>query len=1204
MTTTLSFFWHLSSNDKNIRLDASKNLISALEHFQAQHQPQPVEDDDEEESRDPLDTLNAQDVSYSIRRLVRGLASPRESSRLGFSVALTELLSRLDTVTCSQVLNLILDASKPQGSVTGQEERDLLFARLFGFTALIQSRLFVRTTPLSASASSSAVASTAESSSQVLTQLISLGEQKSWLRETAWWSILLALDVLADSDAAWKAEVMDEFVKTVFEEDKSWSPEKLAAGLKLRALRPNSNWKGVLAPTFKNPDILASVNLQTMAKILKESPTESEKESDFARRAPGSWKPQLHYVWDIILDQLLPQKTPSARTVQTSGSFQEFFRVVVDETFFSSTASLERKFLGFEIFRKTLPRVHADTMPMLFTQNFMRCWINHLASKDRQLHKAALQVSSEITSYVKENPAMGFTLLLQLTGPNGSSQFDKLTKTKTVESLLASMDVEGIKSYIRHLTQQFDDVQSDDTQTLNSSRMFIIDQLSALVRNTTVPRDDEWIIGVLEWLAVHGLFVVKKKSEKSPFAVVRDGAPKPALSDDLRQRARTALLTCLADLSSLTALVTIGDKATKVCAVASDGQFWISKVLNSIDRLEKDTKHVTLMEEVAEDDNKEQRTTVQDLCAKLREVSETQKSAAHGAEILLTAMVLQQMCSVETEEDVDGSLESCTDAAKSVFLAPSKKSKKSKKEKLAPTEADDSASPPPIDVFVDTIIGFLEKSTSSSFLRTVGKHAFALLSRLVQDSTVELILSQLERRDPSELVEDEDAHYMDIDDDAEDSEEEETESLDDDDEDAEDSNGEEENLELRRKIEEALRINGVDAATGDSDEESNEDLMDDEQMLAIDEHLVPVFKSQQKGGKDTNAQREATHFKNRVLDLVDVFLVREAQNPLTLRFVLPLADLVATTGGDERQLEDKATGLIRSRFGKAKEVPSEVDSEYASTVLKELHERARKAKTSNILSVFSVSSLYVSRVLVHNEQAELVSSAYRESLADFMKRKKSSLNTAFFQDCIKKHPLIGWALRSDILELAEEATNVYRRCQAFHLTQVLVTLIPALQPSDSELKKFMKQLSKSLSSLISRSCKDEFSPTSAQLKDLLKLALTSIRQTMRTLGSAEGESNSGAVTKIWDKTVWEDVSAQISASSRFQASTALKAMSNQICQTLEGKVGAASSSREAGKEKGTATEADVSSKPRSAKRKAEHVNGKEVPSAKKKVKAK
>jgi DNA polymerase phi len=59
-------------------------------------------------------------------------------------------------------------------------------------------------------------------------------------------------------------------------------------------------------------------------------------------------------------------------------------------------------------------------------------------------------------------------------------------------------------------------------------------------------------------------------------------------------------------------------------------------------------------------------------------------------------------------------------------------------------------------------------------------------------------------------------------------------------------------LELRRKIEEALRINGVEAATGDSDDDSDEELMDDEQMLAVDEHLAQVFRlreGEKKTGK-------------------------------------------------------------------------------------------------------------------------------------------------------------------------------------------------------------------------------------------------------------------------------------------------------------------------------------------------------------------
>ena len=103
MTTTLPLFWDLSSASKKDRINASVKLVGALEQFQAKFVPQtsapgtsgPDDDDDDDDegavNSDELNLQNAQDVSYSIRRLIRGLASPRESSRLGFAVALTEV---------------------------------------------------------------------------------------------------------------------------------------------------------------------------------------------------------------------------------------------------------------------------------------------------------------------------------------------------------------------------------------------------------------------------------------------------------------------------------------------------------------------------------------------------------------------------------------------------------------------------------------------------------------------------------------------------------------------------------------------------------------------------------------------------------------------------------------------------------------------------------------------------------------------------------------------------------------------------------------------------------------------------------------------------------------------------------------------------------------------------------------------------------
>jgi hypothetical protein len=110
----------------------------------------------------------------------------------------------------------------------------------------------------------------------------------------------------------------------------------------------------------------------------------------------------------------------------------------------------------------------------------------------------------------------------------------------------------------------------------------------------------------------------------------------------------------------------------------------------------------------------------------------------------------------------------------------------------------------------------------------------------------------LERRDPSQLLE-EDEDEMEVTEGAgseeEESDSEET-SASSGSEELDDPSDEEEDTELRRKIEEALRVNGIEPATGETDSEE-EELMDDDQMMAIDEQLAQVFRARanEKRGK-------------------------------------------------------------------------------------------------------------------------------------------------------------------------------------------------------------------------------------------------------------------------------------------------------------------------------------------------------------------
>jgi len=100
---------------------------------------------------------------------------------------------------------------------------------------------------------------------------------------------------------------------------------------------------------------------------------------------------------------------------------------------------------------------------------------------------------------------------------------------------------------------------------------------------------------------------------------------------------------------------------------------------------------------------------------------------------------------------------------------------------------------------------------------------------------ISYLLQQLERRDPAELTANDDEDM----DDLEDDEDEEQASSNEEDVEDDDDKGVQ---ELQRKIEEALRVNGIEAASENSDDESDEDLMDDDQMMAIDEQLAQVFR--------------------------------------------------------------------------------------------------------------------------------------------------------------------------------------------------------------------------------------------------------------------------------------------------------------------------------------------------------------------------
>lgn len=104
----------------------------------------------------------------------------------------------------------------------GTDERDGLFARLFGLIALVQSG------SLFSSIEGKAAKDASEVVGKTLSCLVELGGKKGWLRESAWWGVVQALEgAIGMSEGEGRKVVLEKMLE-VIREEKTFSQEKLA----------------------------------------------------------------------------------------------------------------------------------------------------------------------------------------------------------------------------------------------------------------------------------------------------------------------------------------------------------------------------------------------------------------------------------------------------------------------------------------------------------------------------------------------------------------------------------------------------------------------------------------------------------------------------------------------------------------------------------------------------------------------------------------------------------------------------------------------------------------------------------------------------------------------------------------------------------------------------------------------------------------
>lgn len=334
------------------------------------------------------------------------------------------------------------------------------------------------------------------------------------------------------------------------------------------------------------------------------------------------------------------------------------------------------------------------------------------------------------------------------------------------------------------------------------------------------------------------------------------------------------------------------------------------------------------------------------------------------------------------------------------------------------------------EVLVELLLSFISKP--SALLRKVTQHVFGAFMSEITAGGLKLMTDVLESdeslRGQQQLFdqepEDEDLIGGDSDDEM-DSDVEvvdmngdeghlnshlaEEDSEDDEDEEAESDNDEDHDDEEANKLDEALAKALGTHVLKEGDEESDGDAdMTDSEMMALDSKLVEIFSQRKKVPNKKQEQKDAketmVNFKSRVLDLLDIYVKKQAINPLAFGLLLPLLQLIRTT--KTKQLAERAHNIIltfskASRTSKKSEDASTVDISEQTKLLKSIHLEASKDPSHMFAKAASSSSLLVASSMYRTDKASVkkIAGVYRDSQVAWV-AGEVKMQAAFFVEWV------------------------------------------------------------------------------------------------------------------------------------------------------------------------------------------------------------
>lgn len=734
-----------------------------------------------------------------------------------------------------------------------------------------------------------------------------------------------------------------------------------------------------------------------------------------------------------------------------------------------SRSNRNRFFLITTLLNNILPNLEDVTIiPNLFTKNYLQQLINTYKtnvgrSKDKEFQVITQKLFETLLNTLKQDHVkdkLKIKVIKRLLFYPGTFIFEKVTKSKLIQNITGCLKNEGVRKlgtiYREVVLATKDKVMNENTSERwwNMDRVYASHLLVKLINHPAIQEDKEWKIEQLLFLMQLGLLTHDFENVGIE------------LADSLKYTFYSALDLKLNKLDDL--------------------RFILTSIVRELDN------------SVSEDNSKLRLPLTTEGFAKWKHTISLMDSIGHKKK---KKYVVFHILFLQLNLQIFNNSKLATESLDELYSCYERVHKK----KNDNDDDNNTNDPLWIEVIIDLFLNLL--SHNSHLLRNIVNCVFPLLCKYLNGTAIHQILSVLDPKNESNPLSrfddesDSDDDNENDDDDEEEEEEKESESDSDETADEEESNT---NDKLRLALHKAL------GSKVDDDAESVDlDDLDDDEGEKLDEALGQAFKQfkpnlgkQKKQSKD---DQTLTHFRVRVLDLIEIYINSTPPMLLSLEIMLPLLQVLEFCIRDNHQkpLQDRVKACLKKLCSLKKFSDFEgITEDVLVSLLQSLLEKG----TRNALIIQDIgekvadSCIFIincSQIANLENSEKRINQVIVKGLCDFFKRRDCLIPYVLFKNIVQ----LSWKGILDLVPLLadfifDQTVRPFRRTQAAELVRIFYNNHRFFS-THSKIKALKKQTTKFLENYLNFFKEFNSNPAEKKIKEKflshLFLLLSSIK---------------------------------------------------------------------------------------------------------------